>query len=190
MEGGIGHRRVKLPVGETELDGDAAGVLERKAGEVGGFFREFEENGGGCGRRGWGLRGVGGGIAEIATETDKTSGGGRLWGNGANAGADARELHFAGEERERRAPVFAGFRWDAGDGVVGGDVEPGELAIHEEEIVFGRLVFPAHLARAAEGGNAGLDANLAAVFGVPLEEGGAKSVGRPIAGFEPVEKRL
>ena len=187
----IGEGRIETPGGEFELEFDAAFFADEDAGEFAGDGGNFKVDGllrASCliirGRIGWGWVRVGVFAAERAIEDEVSGGGGLFVGGEFDAGADAGQFHFAGEEGEGSAPIGALFGGSAGNGVVGRDVKPGVLAVYEKSIFFGRFVLPAHFAGTAEIGDAGFGADGAAVFGVAFEESGGESVVAVVAGFQ------
>src|SRR5580704_6771896 len=97
--------------------------------------------------------------AERAIEDGVSWSDGLFVGAEFDAGADAGQFHFASEEGEGSAPIGALFGGCAGNGVVGGDVKPGVLAIYEKGIFFGRFVLPTHFSGSAEIGDAGFGAD-------------------------------
>lgn len=190
-EKGIGEGRIETPGGEFELDFDAAFFADEDAGEFAGGGNDLKIDRllrASC----LAIRGrIGGGRVRVGFfATERAIEDGVSWGDGFfvrgefDASTDAGQFHFAGKKGERSAPIGALFGGSAGNGVVGGDVKPGVLAIHKEQVFFGSFILPAHFAGAAEIGDAGFGADYAAVFGVALEESGGESVVAVVAGFQ------
>ena len=100
--------------------------------------------------------------------------------------AKLRKLGLAGQQGKGRTPVCALLDRSASYGVVGGNVKPDRLTIGDEELLFRRLIFPAHSARPAEihGSRLGLHALMA--IAVSLEKNGLEGARIVIVLFESV----
>jgi len=74
--------------------------------------------------------------------------------------------------------------------VIGGNVEPSRLAVDEKQVLFRRLIVPAHFPRAPKINGSGFHTNQSAVFRVALEKRCLQRLGRTISRLQAGNARL
>src|SRR5579862_1192702 len=104
--------------------------------------------------------------------------------------AEARKIRLPGEERKRRAQVGTLLNRGFGHSVIVGNVKPGGLAIDEKELLFRRIIFPAHLPRTPKVHHAGFDSRLFLPFAVAFQENSLQGARLPVMLFQKMRQRF
>jgi len=100
-----------------------------------------------------------------------------------HARANSRDLHLPRKKRQRSPQVPTLLCGNPGDGMIGGNVKPCALSVHQEQILFRTLVLPAHFPWTPEVCGTRFGAQNSPIFGVALQKGGLEGFRGAISCF-------
>src|ERR1700687_3391627 len=157
-EQGVCHLGIGLPVREVKLDSHTPRVSDKHTNQLAGHLDDFEEDRFSTpsalrrSLRRTSIWRCSAGAAGCARKHD-IIGGFRLFVEGRPyPGAYPGYFHFPSKQSERRTPICTLLGRNPRHSVIGGDKEPGRLAINQEKVFFGDSYSPPHLTRGPQKG--------------------------------------